>query len=198
MLYAVEKFAGYGRLSGKKLEDLRAGERVEVDAAKRNPFDFVLWKVAKPGEPAWDSPWGKGRPGWHIECSAMSVAELGETFDIHGGGLDLKFPHHENEIAQSCGATGAKFVNLWMHNGFVNIDNEKMSKSLNNFFTVRDVLAQAASPRGDALFPAVEPLSRPDQLFRRISWSRRTRRSTASTPPCATCRPMCRRRSAST
>jgi cysteinyl-tRNA synthetase len=146
VLYAVEKFAGYGKLSGKKLEDLRAGERVEVDAAKRNPFDFVLWKVAKPGEPAWDSPWGKGRPGWHIECSAMSTAELGDTFDIHGGGQDLKFPHHENEIAQSCGATGAKFVNLWMHNGFVNIDNEKMSKSLNNFFTVRDVLAKLRHP----------------------------------------------------
>ncbi len=146
VLYSVEKFAGYGKLSGKKLEDLRAGERVEIDAAKRNPFDFVLWKMAKPGEPAWDSPWGKGRPGWHIECSAMSVAELGENFDIHGGGLDLKFPHHENEIAQSCAATGAKFANLWMHNGFVNIDNEKMSKSLNNFFTVRDVLAKLRHP----------------------------------------------------
>jgi cysteinyl-tRNA synthetase len=142
----VAKFEGYGKLSGKKLADLRAGARVEVDEAKRDPLDFVLWKAAKPGEPAWDSPWGKGRPGWHIECSAMSKAELGETFDIHGGGMDLKFPHHENEIAQSCGATGAKFANLWMHNGFVNIDNEKMSKSLGNFFTVRDVLAKLRHP----------------------------------------------------
>jgi cysteinyl-tRNA synthetase len=119
---------------------LRSGARVEVDAGKRDPLDFVLWKASKPGEPTWDSPWGPGRPGWHIECSVMSTAALGDTFDIHGGGVDLKFPHHENEIAQSCAATGAPFVKLWMHNGFVRIDDEKMSKSLGNFFTVRDVL----------------------------------------------------------
>ena len=146
VMYSVAKFEGYGKLSGKILADLRAGARVEVDEAKRDPLDFVLWKHSKPDEPKWDSPWGPGRPGWHIECSAMSTAELGETFDIHGGGLDLKFPHHENEIAQSCGATGATFVNLWMHNGFVNIDDEKMSKSLGNFFTVRDVLAKLRHP----------------------------------------------------
>jgi cysteinyl-tRNA synthetase len=146
VLYSVAKFDGYGKLSGKILADLRAGARVDVDEAKRDPLDFVLWKAAKPNEPFWDSPWGRGRPGWHIECSAMSKAELGETFDIHGGGQDLKFPHHENEIAQSCAATGAKFVNLWMHNGFVNINNEKMSKSLGNFFTVRDVFAKLRHP----------------------------------------------------
>ena len=143
VMYAVAKFDGYGRLSGKRLADLRAGARVEIDESKRDPLDFVLWKHAKPGEPAWDSPWGKGRPGWHIECSAMSVALLGSHFDIHGGGLDLKFPHHENEIAQTCAATGDRFAEIWMHNGFVNIDNEKMSKSLGNFFTVREVLEKA-------------------------------------------------------
>ncbi|MDE2052472.1 MAG: cysteine--tRNA ligase, partial [Gammaproteobacteria bacterium] len=143
VMYAVAKFDGYGRLSGKRLADLRAGARVEVDESKRDPLDFVLWKHAKPGEPAWDSPWGRGRPGWHIECSAMSVALLGSHFDIHGGGLDLKFPHHENEIAQTCAATGDRFAEIWMHNGFVNIDNEKMSKSLGNFFTVREVLGKA-------------------------------------------------------
>jgi len=146
VLYAVAKFEGYGKLSGKRLADLRAGARVEVDAGKRDPLDFVLWKHAKPGEPAWDSPWGAGRPGWHIECSAMSEAILGTHFDIHGGGMDLKFPHHENEIAQSCGATGDKFVNVWIHNGFVNIDDEKMSKSLGNFFTVREVLPRMRHP----------------------------------------------------
>jgi cysteinyl-tRNA synthetase len=139
VLYSVSRFEGYGRLSGKKLADLRAGARVEVDAAKRDPLDFVLWKMAKPGEPSWPSPWGAGRPGWHIECSAMSVALLGSHFDIHGGGMDLKFPHHENEIAQTCAACGTPFVNTWMHNGFVNVDAEKMSKSLGNFFTIRDV-----------------------------------------------------------
>ena len=144
--YSVAKFEGYGRLSGKRLADLRAGARIEVDEAKRDPLDFVLWKHAKPGEPAWDSPWGRGRPGWHIECSAMSIALLGAHFDIHGGGLDLKFPHHENEIAQSCAATGERFAELWMHNGFVNIDNEKMSKSLGNFFTVREVLPRLRHP----------------------------------------------------
>jgi cysteinyl-tRNA synthetase len=138
--YAVAKFKDYGRLSGKKLDDLRAGARVEVDEAKRDPLDFVLWKRAKPDEPAWDSPWGMGRPGWHIECSAMAVALLGPEFDIHGGGMDLKFPHHENEIAQSRAACDARFARLWMHNGFVRVDDEKMSKSLGNFFTVRDVL----------------------------------------------------------
>lgn len=138
--YDVSKFEGYGKLSGKKLEDLRAGERVAVDEVKDDPMDFVLWKAAKPGEPAWASPWGEGRPGWHIECSAMSTNCLGHSFDIHGGGLDLQFPHHENEIAQSEGATGCKFVNVWMHNGFVQINEEKMSKSLNNFFTLREVL----------------------------------------------------------
>ena len=141
--YAVRKFAGYGRLSGKSLDELRAGERVEVAGDKNDPLDFVLWKHAKAEEPAeakWDSPWGAGRPGWHIECSAMSSALLGEHFDIHGGGMDLQFPHHENEIAQSEGAHGHTFVNYWMHNGFVRVDDEKMSKSLGNFFTIRDVL----------------------------------------------------------
>ncbi len=138
--YSVRDFRDYGRLSGKSLDELRAGERVEVNSSKRDPLDFVLWKHAREGEPAWDSPWGKGRPGWHIECSAMACTLLGEHFDIHGGGQDLQFPHHENEIAQSEGATGKTFVNVWMHNGFVRIDNEKMSKSQGNFFTVRDIL----------------------------------------------------------
>ena len=140
--YAVRKFDGYGKLSGKSLDDLRAGERVEIDTAKQDPLDFVLWKHAKPGEPAWESPWGEGRPGWHIECSAMSSKILGKHFDIHGGGQDLQFPHHENEIAQSEGAHQCAFVNYWMHNGFVRVDNEKMSKSLGNFFTIREVLKQ--------------------------------------------------------
>ena len=141
--YAVRKFDGYGKLSGKSLDQLRAGERVVIDDAKHDPLDFVLWKAAKADEPAdakYASPFGEGRPGWHIECSAMACALLGEQFDIHGGGLDLQFPHHENEIAQSEGASGRPFVNLWMHNGFLNVDNEKMSKSLGNFFTIRDVL----------------------------------------------------------
>jgi cysteinyl-tRNA synthetase len=144
--YAVSKFEPYGRLSGKRLADLRAGARIEVDEAKRDPLDFVLWKAAKPGEPAWDSPWGPGRPGWHIECSAMSVELLGPHFDIHGGGMDLKFPHHENEIAQTCAACDSPFVNVWMHNGFVRVDDEKMSKSLGNFFTVREVLEWVRDP----------------------------------------------------
>lgn len=141
--YAVRKFADYGKLSGKSLDDLRAGERVAVDDGKLDPLDFVLWKSAKASEPAeakWDSPYGVGRPGWHIECSAMSCELLGESFDIHGGGADLQFPHHENEIAQSEGASGKPFARYWMHNGFVRIDNEKMSKSLGNFFTIREVL----------------------------------------------------------
>ena len=179
VMYAVAKFAGYGKLSGKVLADLRAGARIEVDESKRDPLDFVLWKSAKPGEPAWDSPWGKGRPGWHIECSAMSTAILGLNFDIHGGGMDLKFPHHENEIAQTCGATGAKFVNVWMHNGFVNIDDEKMSKSLGNFFTVREVLPKVRHPevmryfllasqyRGPINY-SIEPLEQADIQLNRI------------------------------
>ncbi|RQW80681.1 MAG: cysteine--tRNA ligase, partial [Methylococcus sp.] len=141
VFYAVADFPRYGQLSGKRIDELRAGERVDVDAAKRDPLDFVLWKMAKSGEPAWASPWGEGRPGWHIECSAMSTCCLGNHFDIHGGGMDLQFPHHENEIAQSEGATGETFVNVWMHNGFVRVNEEKMSKSLGNFFTVREVLA---------------------------------------------------------
>ncbi|GBL46778.1 cysteinyl-tRNA synthetase [Sulfuriferula multivorans] len=140
--YAVHAFPGYGKLSGKSLDELRAGERVEVDRNKRDPLDFVLWKAAKAGEPAWDSPWGAGRPGWHIECSAMGEHYFGAHFDIHGGGQDLQFPHHENEIAQSEGAHSCTFVNYWMHNGFVRVDNEKMSKSLGNFFTIREVLTR--------------------------------------------------------
>ncbi len=140
VFYAVKKFKNYGQLSGKNIAELQAGERIDIDAAKKDPLDFVLWKMAKPGEPQWESPWGNGRPGWHIECSAMSTCCLGNHFDIHGGGMDLQFPHHENEIAQSEGATGEKFVNLWMHNGFVRVNEEKMSKSLGNFFTVREVL----------------------------------------------------------
>jgi cysteinyl-tRNA synthetase len=143
--FAVRKFPEYGKLSGKSLDDLRAGERVDVLPGKQDPLDFVLWKKAKEGEPYWESAWGKGRPGWHIECSVMSSALLGTHFDIHGGGQDLQFPHHENEIAQSEGANQSKFVNYWMHNGFVRVDNEKMSKSLGNFFTVRDVRAKYKS-----------------------------------------------------
>ena len=157
--YAVREFDEYGQLSGKSLDDLRAGERVDVDANKRDPLDFVLWKAAKPGEPSWESPWGNGRPGWHIECSAMGGELFGQTFDIHGGGADLQFPHHENEIAQSCGAHGGlcghdaphaagkrinSHVKYWLHNGFIRVDNEKMSKSLGNFFTIRDVLKKYA------------------------------------------------------
>lgn len=140
--YDVSKFTGYGKLSGRKLEDLRAGERIAIDEVKDDPLDFVLWKAAKEGEPAWESPWGLGRPGWHIECSAMSSTLLGTQFDIHGGGHDLQFPHHENEIAQSEACNGHQYVNYWMHNGFIRINDEKMSKSLNNFFTIRDVLKE--------------------------------------------------------
>ena len=143
--YSVRKFSGYGKLSRKNLDDQRAGERVEVDTNKQDPADFVLWKSAKDDEPSdvkWDSKWGAGRPGWHIECSAMSCHHLGEHFDIHGGGEDLQFPHHENEIAQSEGAHGSQYVNYWLHNGFINVDNEKMSKSLGNFFIIREVLAK--------------------------------------------------------
>lgn len=146
--FSVGKFPTYGQLSGKNLEELQAGARIEVDPRKRDPMDFALWKASKPGEPGWDSPWGKGRPGWHIECSAMSVSQLGPTFDIHGGGKDLIFPHHENEIAQSCGYTGKEFARYWVHNGFVTVDKEKMSKSLGNFFTIRDILDK--SPVADS------------------------------------------------
>jgi cysteinyl-tRNA synthetase len=146
VMYAVRKFPDYGRLSGKKIDDLRAGSRVQIDESKLDPLDFVLWKHAKPGEPSWESPWGSGRPGWHIECSAMSTSLLGTYFDLHGGGMDLKFPHHENEIAQSCAACDSPFVRLWMHNGFVRINDEKMSKSLGNFFTVREVLKTLRDP----------------------------------------------------
>jgi cysteinyl-tRNA synthetase len=146
VMYSVRKFPNYGQLSRKKIDDLRAGSRVQVDDAKQDPLDFVLWKHAKPGEPSWVSPWGPGRPGWHIECSAMSTSLLGEYFDLHGGGEDLKFPHHENEIAQSCAACDSRFVKTWMHNGFVRVNDEKMSKSLGNFFTVREVLKTLRDP----------------------------------------------------
>lgn len=140
VMFAIDSFKQYGRLSGQNLEELEAGARIEIEKTKRNPFDFVLWKMSKPGEPSWSSPWGEGRPGWHIECSAMNLKYLGENFDIHGGGSDLIFPHHENEIAQSCCACHSNYVNYWMHSGMVMINHEKMSKSLNNFFTIRDVL----------------------------------------------------------
>ncbi len=142
VLFNVSSFDDYGKLSGQNLEQLQAGSRVEIDNTKNNPLDFVLWKSAKPGEPSWTSPWGEGRPGWHIECSAMNAKELGHHFDIHGGGSDLTFPHHENEVAQSCCALDTPYVNYWMHTGMVQVDQEKMSKSLGNFFTIRDVLAQ--------------------------------------------------------
>jgi cysteinyl-tRNA synthetase len=144
--FQVEKFPAYGKLSKRKLEDMQAGARVEVDERKRHPMDFALWKGAKPGEPAWKSPWGKGRPGWHIECSAMAMKYLGTTFDIHGGGADLIFPHHENEIAQSRAATGKEFARYWLHNGFVQINKEKMSKSLGNFFTIREIFEKSEWP----------------------------------------------------
>ena len=144
--FQVEKFPAYGRLSKRQLEDMQAGARVEIDERKRNPMDFALWKSVKPGEPAWPSPWGSGRPGWHIECSAMSMKHLGQTFDIHGGGEDLIFPHHENEIAQSSGASGQPFAQYWVHNGFVRINQEKMSKSLGNFFTIRDIFKKSRWP----------------------------------------------------
>jgi len=149
--YSVEKFKDYGKLSGRKLEDMMAGARVDVDERKENPFDFALWKASKPGEPAWDSQWGRGRPGWHIECSAMSFEYLGDTFDIHGGGKDLIFPHHENEIAQSEGAFGKPLAKYWIHNGFVNINQEKMSKSLGNFLIIKDVI-QSYHPEAIRLF----------------------------------------------
>ncbi len=145
--FEVAKFSGYGRLSKRRLDDMQAGARVDVDERKHHPMDFALWKSSKPGEPSWPSPWGPGRPGWHIECSAMSMKHLGETFDIHGGGMDLIFPHHENEIAQSCGATGKEFARYWVHNGFVQINQEKMSKSLGNFFTIREIFQKSKWPQ---------------------------------------------------
>ncbi|HNA26382.1 MAG TPA: cysteine--tRNA ligase [Nitrospira sp.] len=144
--FQVDRYPVYGRLSKRKMDDLQAGARVDVDERKRHPMDFALWKGSKPGEPSWDSPWGLGRPGWHIECSAMAMRHLGETFDIHGGGMDLIFPHHENEIAQSCGATGKEFARYWVHNGFVQINHEKMSKSLGNFFTIREIFEKSEWP----------------------------------------------------
>lgn len=144
--FQVDKYQEYGRLSKRKLEDLQAGARVDVDERKRHPMDFALWKRSKPGEPSWPSPWGPGRPGWHIECSAMSMKYLGETFDIHGGGMDLIFPHHENEIAQSCGVSGKEFAHYWIHNGFVQINHEKMSKSLGNYFTIREIFEKSEWP----------------------------------------------------
>lgn len=144
--FQVDRYPGYGRLSKRNTDDLQAGARVDVDERKRHPMDFALWKGSKPGEPSWNSPWGPGRPGWHIECSAMAMRHLGETFDIHGGGMDLIFPHHENEIAQSCGATGKEFARYWVHNGFVQINQEKMSKSLGNFFTIREIFDKSEWP----------------------------------------------------
>ena len=145
--FEVAKYSRYGRLSKRRLDDMQAGARVDIDERKRHPMDFALWKSSKPGEPSWESPWGAGRPGWHIECSAMSMKHLGETFDIHGGGMDLIFPHHENEIAQSCGATGKEFARYWVHNGFVQINQEKMSKSLGNFFTIREIFEKSPWPQ---------------------------------------------------
>jgi cysteinyl-tRNA synthetase len=147
--FEVAKYSGYGRLSKRRLDDMQAGARVDVDERKLHPMDFALWKSSKPGEPLWDSPWGAGRPGWHIECSAMSMRHLGETFDIHGGGMDLIFPHHENEIAQSCGATGKEFARYWIHNGFVQINQEKMSKSVGNFFTIREIFEKSKWPEAE-------------------------------------------------
>jgi cysteinyl-tRNA synthetase len=147
--FEVAKYSAYGRLSKRRLDDMQAGARVDVDERKRHPMDFALWKSSKPGEPSWESPWGPGRPGWHIECSAMSMKHLGETFDIHGGGMDLIFPHHENEIAQSCGATGKEFARYWVHNGFVQINQEKMSKSLGNFFTIREIFEKSKWPAAE-------------------------------------------------
>ena len=147
--FAVSKYPEYGRLSKRRLDDMQAGARVDVDARKHHPMDFALWKASKPGEPAWQSPWGPGRPGWHIECSAMSIRHLGKTFDIHGGGMDLIFPHHENEIAQSCGATGREFARYWIHNGFVQINHQKMSKSLGNFFTIREIFEKSEWPEAE-------------------------------------------------
>ena len=163
--FDIRKFTDYGKLSNRDLESMRAGSRVEIDPRKKDPLDFALWKSAKEGEPAWESPWGPGRPGWHIECSAMSMKHLGETFDIHGGGEDLIFPHHENEIAQSEASTGKPFVRYWLHNGFVNINQEKMSKSLKNFFTIKEVLALYSS-EALRLFLLIHSLPQPGEFYR--------------------------------
>lgn len=168
VFYDVSKFDGYGKLSGKKIDELISGSRIEINDEKKNPLDFTLWKKAKEGEPSWDSPWGKGRPGWHIECSAMSTKHLGETIDIHAGGNDLIFPHHENEIAQSEGATSHQFVKYWIHFGFLNIQNEKMSKSLGNFFTARDILKKYSAEAIRLLFAQTHysgPLNFSDELL---------------------------------
>jgi cysteinyl-tRNA synthetase len=178
--YSVRKFPAYGKLSGKSLDDLRAGERVEIDLGKQDPLDFVLWKQAKDGEPYWESGWGRGRPGWHIECSVMSSALLGNHFDIHGGGQDLQFPHHENEIAQSEGANQSKFVNYWMHNGFVRVDNEKMSKSLGNFFTCARC-SRATMPRSCASSSSARTTAA-RSTTPTSTWTTRRMRSPASTP----------------
>ena len=170
--FRVTKDKQYGKLSGRKLEDMQAGARIEVDEAKEHPMDFALWKTAKPGEPAWDSPWGKGRPGWHIECSAMNLAELGEQIDIHGGGNDLIFPHHENEIAQSESFTGKQFARFWIHNGMLQLSGEKMSKSLGNIISIEDFLSQHARRR-DAHAGSERILSRAADLQRRDDRRRR-------------------------
>ena len=165
MYFEVARFPTYGRLSGKNLDELLAGARVDVNERKRDPRDFALWKAAKPGEPSWPSPWGPGRPGWHIECSAMAMKYLGETIDLHGGGEDLIFPHHSCEIAQSEGATGKPFARYWLHNGFVNLGSEKMSKSLGNTLTV-EALLDAARSRGAAALPPPDPLPEPGGVLR--------------------------------
>ncbi len=180
--FRVRRFPDYGKLSGQSLEDLEAGARIEVDSAKEDPLDFVLWKASKAGEPAWPSPWGPGRPGWHIECSAMSMKYLGETLDIHGGGRDLVFPHHENELAQSEAANGATFARYWVHHGLLTIDQEKMSKSLGNFFTIKEVLGQISGGGGALLFDQL-PLPQPPGLFGRGPGRSRDRARCASMRP---------------
>ena len=189
--YQVSAFPTYGRLGKRNLEDVQAGARVEVDERKRDPMDFALWKAAKPGEPAWESPWGPGRPGWHIECSAMSVHHLGATFDIHGGGKDLTFPHHENEIAQSCAATGQEFVRYWMHNGFVTVDDEKMSKSVGNFFPcgrflIRRIVLNPSRPRRCGIFCS-PPIIAGTSIFRIVPWPRPNQHWTTSTISSSDC-----------
>ena len=176
VFFSVERFRDYGKLSKRNVEEMQAGARVEIDDKKKNPLDFVLWKGSKPNEPFWESPWGRGRPGWHIECSVMSMKYLGETFDIHGGGKDLVFPHHENEIAQSEGATGKPFARYWLHNGFININKEKMSKSLGNFLTLKDVLKEW-HPEVLRLF-FFPPITAALSIIRKIALRRRNQDST--------------------
>jgi len=180
VFFRVRRFPGYGKLSGQKIEDMEAGARIEVDPHKEDPLDFVLWKGSKPGEPAWDSPWGPGRPGWHIECSAMSMRYLGDTFDLHGGGQDLVFPHHENELAQSEAATGKPFARFWLHHGLLTINQEKMSKSLGNFFTVKEVLQR---------FPAEVVRFFLINCHTAVPWISPTRPWTRPKPPCCACMP---------